>query len=76
MQRLKADGGVQSVVGLLRDDGLGGDAVAGDKVFTLRTTLTEAVVGPVKFQVSAGFRRELKRTVAGPMTLILADFIL
>ena len=69
VQRLRADGSVQAVVGLLRDDGVGGDAVAGDKVYTLRTTLTEAAAGVVKFQVSAGFRRELKRTVAGPMTL-------
>ena len=69
VQRLRADGSVQAVVGLLRDDGVDGDAVAGDKVYTLRTTLTEAAAGTVKFQVSAGFRRELKRTVAGPMTL-------
>ncbi len=69
LQRLRADGGVQAVVGLLRDDGQDGDAVAGDKVYTLRTTLTEAAAGTVKFQVSAGFKRELKRTVAGPLTL-------
>ena len=35
VQRLRADGSVQAVVGLLRDDGVDGDAVAGDKVYTL-----------------------------------------
>ena len=69
LQRLRADGSVQAVVGLLHDDGLAGDAVAGDKVYTLRTTLSEAAAGTVKFQVSAGFKRELKRTLAGPLTL-------
>lgn len=69
LQRLRGDGGVQAVVGLLRDDGRDGDAVAGDKIYTLRTLLTEATAGTVKFQVSAGFRRELKRTTAGPLTL-------
>ena len=69
LQRLKADGSVLAVMGLLHDDGLNGDAVAGDKVYSLRSTLTEAAAGTVKFQVSAGYRRELRRTFSNQMSL-------
>ncbi len=69
VQRLGANGRVQGVVGTLRDDGLGGDAVAGDKVYTLRLAVQEALAGAVQFQISAGFRGELRRTIAGPVTL-------
>lgn len=73
VQRLNATGAVASIMGTLRDDGLQGDAVAGDKIFTLRTTLQEAAGGTLKFQVSAAFLRELKRTLAGPMTLAVSS---
>lgn len=69
VQRLKPDGAPLSVVGTLRDDGTNGDAVAGDKVFTLRFTTTEPAAGAVRYQVSAGFTGELKRTFSTPMTL-------
>ena len=72
VQRLNAAGGIASVQGLLRDDGLNGDEVAGDKVYTLRATLQEAAEGTVKFQVSAGFKGELKRTFAGPLLLTVS----
>jgi len=71
VQRLNAAGGIVSVLGLLRDDGLQGDVVAGDKVYTLRATLQEALPGSLKFQVSAGFKGELKRTIAGPLWLVV-----
>ena len=71
VQRLNAAGGIASVLGLLRDDGLQGDAVAGDKVYTLRVTLQEALPGTVNFQVSGGFKGELKRTMAGPLALVV-----
>jgi 3D (Asp-Asp-Asp) domain-containing protein len=71
VQRLNAAGGIVSVLGLLHDDGLQGDAVAGDKVYTLRTTLQEALPGTFTFQVSAGFKGELKRVVAGPLALVV-----
>ena len=69
VQRLKADGTVQAVVGTLHDDGLNGDAVAGDKIYSLRLNVQEAAAGTVKFQVSAAFSGEIKRSFAGPMTL-------
>ena len=71
LQRLKADGTVQSVLGALHDDGLDGDAVAGDRVYTLRLAVQEALAGSVRFQVSAAYRGELKRTFSAPMTLTL-----
>jgi hypothetical protein len=70
--RLKPDGSSPStptVLGTLRDDGLQGDAVAGDKVYTLRATLNEASAGIVSLQVSAAYKRELKRTLSAPLLL-------
>ena len=69
VQRLNADGSVQSVAGLLRDDGQQGDAAAGDQIYTLSLPLQEAAAGTVRFQVSAAYKRELKRTVSAPLTL-------
>ncbi len=69
LQRLRADGSVQAIVGVLRDDGLSGDAVAGDKVYTVRISVLEEVPGTVRFQVSAGFRGELRRTISNILTL-------
>ncbi|GGE88771.1 choice-of-anchor X domain-containing protein [Massilia psychrophila] len=73
VQRLNAAGGIVSVLGLLHDDGLQGDAVAGDKVYTLRATLLEALPGTLKFQVSAGFKGEVKRVMAGPLALVVGS---
>lgn len=73
VQRLNASGGIASVVGNLRDDGAAGDAVAGDRIYTLRTTINEPAAGTISFQVSAGFKGELKRTFAGPLVLSVTD---
>lgn len=71
VQRLKADGTVQSVMGVLRDDGQQGDAVAGDQIHTLDMPLQEPSAGNVRFQVSAAYQRELKRTLSAPITLVV-----
>lgn len=73
VQRLNASGGIVSVLGNLRDDGTQGDAVAGDRIYTLRTTLQQAEAGTMHFQVSAAFKGELKRTFAGPLVLTVTD---
>lgn len=73
VQRLNATGGIVAVVGNLRDDGTQGDAIAGDRIYTLRTTLQQAEAGTVKFQVSAAFKGELKRSFAGPLALTVTD---
>ena len=69
VQRLNPDGSVQGVAGLLRDDGQQGDAAAGDQVYTLSLPLQEAAAGTLRFQVSAAYKRELKRTVSAPLSL-------
>lgn len=69
VQRLNADGSIAAVVGTLRDDGLGGDATANDKVFTLSWTVNEAAAGTVRYQASAAFKRELKRTFSTPLAI-------
>lgn len=54
--RVDANNVVLSTVGTMRDDGLNGDALAGDGVFTLRFTVTEAAAGVLRVRVSAAFR--------------------
>ncbi|TWI69730.1 carboxypeptidase family protein [Pseudoduganella lurida] len=69
VQRLKADGTVQGVAGLLHDDGRAGDATAGDGLYTLDLPLNETAAGTLRFQVSAAYRNEPRRTVAGPLAV-------
>lgn len=69
VQRINADGSVRSVVGLLHDDGMQGDATANDQVYTLDIPLNETSAGNASFQVSAAYKRELKRTVSAPIVL-------
>jgi hypothetical protein len=40
----------------MRDDGQGGDAIAGDGIFTALETITPGVAGPVSFRASARYR--------------------
>lgn len=69
VQRLKDDGSIAAVVGNLHDDGLNGDATAGDHVYTLSWTVNEDQPGTVRYQVSAAFKREMKRTFSAPLSL-------
>jgi glucodextranase-like protein len=62
LQRLDSSGRVVSVIGILHDDGLNGDAVAGDNVYTITTTVFENTPGTVNFRVSAGFKGSLLRS--------------
>lgn len=48
LQRLDAAGQVTGTLGILRDNGLGGDAVAGDGLFTIRLTVTETLAGELR----------------------------
>jgi hypothetical protein len=59
--RLGASGSQPIVLGLLHDDGMNGDAVAGDHVFTIRLPFTEPSVGQVNLQISAAFKGQLTR---------------
>ena len=66
--RQDASGKNAVVVGLMHDDGQNGDAVAGDNVYTLQTTLNEPA-GTVYFSVSAAFKGQLKRAASAPFTV-------
>ncbi|MBM3765170.1 MAG: hypothetical protein FJW32_07235, partial [Acidobacteria bacterium] len=54
VQRLNAAGGVAAVLGNMRDDGLNGDAVANDRIFTLVFPLN-APAGRVAFRTTGAF---------------------
>ena len=61
LQRLDEAGRVIATLGTLGDTGTGGDATAGDKVFTLRVTLFETSPTAVRLRVSAAFQGKLTR---------------
>jgi len=61
LQRLDATGAFVATLGTMRDDGTLGDTVAGDKVFTLRLTVTEAAVGQLRLRVSVPLYKVIRR---------------
>lgn len=67
LQRLNDAGAPVAVLGTLHDDGLNGDAAAGDHLYTLDAVFTESA--PVRLRVSAGFRGLLKRLFSAEMLL-------
>jgi hypothetical protein len=70
VQQLNAQG-VATVLGTMHDDGLAGDVVAGDKIFTLQTTIFQPNPGSLSLRVSAGFQGSLTRTFSPLMTLTI-----
>lgn len=58
---LRAKEGVYTTVGTMHDDGLSGDAVAGDNQFTLVVSLPAADVGEYQFRASAAYSGVLRR---------------
>lgn len=69
LQKLDAGGRVVAVLGTLHDDGLDGDAVAGDKIFSITTTVLESNTGTVKYRVSAGFLGSLLRVFSAAVSV-------
>jgi hypothetical protein len=67
LQRVNDSGAAVAVLGSLHDDGLNGDAVAGDQVYTLDVVLTETA--PLRLRVSAGFKGMLKRVFSAEVLL-------
>ena len=63
LQRVNANGTLTNL-GAMRDDGLVGDAVAGDHVFTFRLVINESQPGKVRLKVSAAFRGYARRVVS------------
>ena len=59
-----------TILGTMHDDGKNGDAVAGDGIYTLRFSLTEASPGQIRLQISAAFRGVLQRVTTAPAVVI------
>jgi hypothetical protein len=82
--RLTATGAAASIVGLMHDDGLNGDALAADGVFTYQYTDTESAAGQFQLQCTAPFQGVLKRVrspavtitvVAAPLSIYALNYI-
>jgi hypothetical protein len=58
---VRINGASSTVIGYLHDDGLAGDAVAGDHTFTVTVSLNEPQPASVGLQVSAAFSGMLRR---------------
>jgi hypothetical protein len=69
VQRYDSQGRVVGVIGLLTDDATNGDAVAGDKTFSLRLPAYELTPGPITLRVSAAFQGRLTRILSAPFVL-------
>lgn len=67
--RLPNGTGSPTVVGRLTDDGANGDVTAGDGIFTGQITLNEVSAGTVQFEVSAAFRRVLRRVISPAISI-------
>jgi hypothetical protein len=73
---IRIAGVTSTVVGILHDDGLSGDAVAGDHVFTTLVQLDESYPGPVTLQVSAAFTGLLRRVISPPVVVTAQGLLL
>ncbi|MBV8732701.1 MAG: hypothetical protein JO336_23060, partial [Acidobacteriia bacterium] len=62
-----------AILGQLHDDGKNGDAVAGDKVFSLVATLNEPAVGNVYLRISAPFQGVLQRVLSDIISIIVSQ---
>lgn len=62
--KVDAAGRTLATIGALRDDGLNGDAVAGDKNLTIRFIANEPTVALSYYRVSAAFKGVLQRVLS------------
>ncbi len=69
LQRIDSSGRVIATYGILYDDGKNGDAVAGDRIFTVQQSFTEGTVGPIQLRVAAAFKGVLTRVFSGILTV-------
>jgi uncharacterized protein YfaP (DUF2135 family) len=60
LQRVHPNGSI-TVLGSLHDDGINGDAIAGDRVFSTSVGVTESQQGQITLRVSAAFLGKLRR---------------
>lgn len=67
LQRLNDAGAPVAILGILHDDGVNGDAVASDQIYTLDFVVNETA--PLRLRVSAGFKGLLRRLFSAEMLL-------
>jgi hypothetical protein len=65
--------GTTTILGTLHDDGLNGDAFAGDSVFTFVTTMNASTVSQIRLQVSAAFKGVLQRVKSPTFSVFIQD---
>src|SRR5208337_3373055 len=64
-----ATGKILKTLGVMHDDGKNGDAVAGDKIFTLLVSFNPSQPGQIYLQASAAFKG-LQQRVTSPVLII------
>ena len=57
------------IIGILQDNGAGGDQVAGDHVYTLQIPFHEVATGQIVLKASVAFKGLLQRVQSAPLTL-------
>lgn len=57
------------IIGILQDNGTGGDQVAGDHVYTLQIPFHEVATGQIVLKASVAFKGLLQRVQSAPITL-------
>jgi hypothetical protein len=72
---LRLNGTGTTIIGNLRDDGQGGDLVAGDQVYTGQVSVTELAAGQIQLQVSAAFKGVLRRAISGTTNVNVATAV-
>ncbi len=69
--RLTSAGADVAVLGVMHDDGLNGDAAAGDGIFTLQFSSTETSIGSFQLQCDGAFPSQVRR-VQSPVVSVAA----
>src|SRR5258706_3843173 len=69
LQSVDASGRLIAVLGALHDDGVNGDAVAGDQRYTVQTTLSEATATTLYLRVAARFKGSRHRRFSSVITV-------
>jgi hypothetical protein len=67
--QLGATGTQPTILGVMHDDGLNGDAVSGDGIYTLQMSFDWMTAQQIPLQVSAAFRGQLNRVLSTPVVL-------
>lgn len=67
--RVGPTGTQPTILGVMHDDGLNGDTMANDKIYTIVIALNQPSAGPINLEVSAAFAGLLRRVSSPVFTL-------